>query len=90
MLSNFVKSMDSSAITDCRSLVIMWGAGLLKWMKTVCDVERVKMKDSPLPPHAVLRFNILCSVQLLFASTCDVAGIPQWRRTGAERTQDRK
>lgn len=59
-------------------------------MMTVCYVERVKMKDSPLPPNAFFCFNILCSAQLLFASTCDVAGIPQWRQAGAEHTLNRK
>lgn len=58
-------------------------------MMAICYVQRVKM-DSPLPPNASLCFNILRSVQLLFASTCDVAGIPQWRQTGAGHTLNRK
>ncbi len=92
MPAHFIKPMDSSAATNCRSLIIIWGAGLLKWMKTcvLCwKSENEGQSPSP-PPHAFLRFNILCSVQLLFASTCDVAGIPQWRQTGAEHTLDRK
>lgn len=39
------------------------------------------MVDSVLPPNVFLHFNILYSV--LFASTCDVAVIPPWRRAGA-------
>lgn len=38
----------------------------------------VKMVPSALPP---LHFDILYIVRLLFASTCDVAVIPQWRWT---------
>lgn len=63
--------------------------GLLKWMMAMCYVERVKM-NSPLPPNAFLRFSILCNVQLLHASTCDVARIPQLRQTGAEHSLNRK
>lgn len=48
-------------------------------------VERVKM-NGPQPPIAFLCFSILCIVQLLHASTCDVARIPQWRQRGAEQS----
>lgn len=76
--------MDSSAAAHPRSFVLMWDAAFLNWMMMLCWKSENE-GQSP-SPNASLGFNILCSVQLLFASTCDVAGIPQLRQAGTEHT----